>query len=431
MTWTAEQVLALAPDAASVAAGRKLAAPGPWTQTGASDSPAAVWGLAAGSGKNPYVTVVDLAGPAFSCSCPSRKFPCKHALGLLLLWSAGAVPGASEPAEFAATWLESRAARAEKAASPARTTDPAAAAQRAERRADRVAGGVADLRRWLRDQVAAGLAGADRAGYRPYEQVAARLVDAQAPGLADVVRRLPSVAASGEGWAGRLLDELAMLHVLLEAHERVDDLTPELAAVVRRHVGYPTKAEDVLATPAVRDTWVVLAQSDSLEGRLAVRRVHLHGRATARNLAVVSFAPANQPLDTSLLVGSELDADVHTYPGDPLRALVGTRHADPVPATTPPAAVELGELARVWSAALEVDPWAFAVPVVTGPVTVGTDGGRWWLTDGAVTVPVAAGAQPWSLLVASGGDPVVLVADQTPTGLAPRAAWTSDGLVRL
>ena len=432
-TWTQEQVLALAPDASSVAAGRKLASTTPWSSTGVMQTPAAVWGLCAGSGKNPYATVVDLGGPAYSCTCPSRKFPCKHALGLLLLWAAGQVPAADAPADFAATWLDARAARAQKAAAPAAAPDPEAAARRAEQRADRVAGGVADLRRWLRDQLAAGLAGADRAGYRPYEQVAARLVDAQAPGLADLVRRLPSVAASGDGWPGRLLDELAMLHVVVEAHDRIGTLPTELAAVVRRRIGQPTRTEDVLATPPVRDTWVVLSQTDRADGRLTVRRVHLHGRATGRDVAVVSFAAAaGQPLDASLVVGTELDADVHTYPGHPLRALVGTRHSDAVTATAAPAAVGLADVAAVWSATLEADPWASTVPVVAGPVTVGTDGRRWWLTDGTDThAPVAAGVEPWGLLAVSGGRPVTVAADRTATGLAPRAAWTPEGLVAL
>lgn len=33
---------------------------------------AAVWGLCQGSGKDPYQTQIDLIGPAFRCSCPSR-----------------------------------------------------------------------------------------------------------------------------------------------------------------------------------------------------------------------------------------------------------------------------------------------------------------------------------------------------------------------
>ncbi|MDE7360360.1 MAG: SWIM zinc finger domain-containing protein, partial [Oscillospiraceae bacterium] len=39
-----------------------------------------------GSGKNPYITSADYIDPdhpVFRCSCPSRQFPCKHALGLL------------------------------------------------------------------------------------------------------------------------------------------------------------------------------------------------------------------------------------------------------------------------------------------------------------------------------------------------------------
>src|SRR5947208_1355891 len=78
--WTADQVLALAPDDSSRKAGARLATPAPWTGTGTAG--AAVWGLCKGSGSRPYQTAVDLSGPAFRCTCPSRKFPCKHALGL-------------------------------------------------------------------------------------------------------------------------------------------------------------------------------------------------------------------------------------------------------------------------------------------------------------------------------------------------------------
>ena len=45
---------------------------------------------------SPYRTVADLAGPASKCTCPSRKFPCKHALGLMLVETAA--PLAEAPA---------------------------------------------------------------------------------------------------------------------------------------------------------------------------------------------------------------------------------------------------------------------------------------------------------------------------------------------
>ena len=74
--WSADQVLALAPDSSSAKAARSLAAPTPWTGAGCADSdPPSLWGLCRGSGKKPYQTCVDLAAPAYRCTCPSRKFP--------------------------------------------------------------------------------------------------------------------------------------------------------------------------------------------------------------------------------------------------------------------------------------------------------------------------------------------------------------------
>src|SRR5450631_2126396 len=110
--WSADSVLALAPDESSRRSCAGLGRPAPWTGTGAAGE--AMWGLCAGSGKNPYQTVVDLSGPGYKCSCPSRKFPCKHALGLLLNWANGDVPEAGEAADFARAWLADRRARAEK-----------------------------------------------------------------------------------------------------------------------------------------------------------------------------------------------------------------------------------------------------------------------------------------------------------------------------
>src|SRR3712207_2952649 len=102
--WTYEQVTKLAPDAPSLTAARRLAVPLPWSDTGASET--LLWGRCQGSGKTPYQVSVDLTGPAFRCSCPSRKFPCKHALALMLLWVDGrsTIPDAAGAASFAGEW---------------------------------------------------------------------------------------------------------------------------------------------------------------------------------------------------------------------------------------------------------------------------------------------------------------------------------------
>jgi hypothetical protein len=107
--WTPQQVLGLAPDASAAKAGQGLGTPRPSSEVGRDDR--ALWGLCQGSGKKPYQTQVDLSEPAFKCSCSSRKFPCKHALGLLLVWtSTNTVPAAKRPA-WVEEWLASRESR--------------------------------------------------------------------------------------------------------------------------------------------------------------------------------------------------------------------------------------------------------------------------------------------------------------------------------
>ena len=88
-TLTAEQILALAPDPASARAGQGLANARKWATLGCDMRSA--WGECQGSAREPYRTQIDLSEPAFRCSCPSRKFPCKHGLGLFNLHPASLI----------------------------------------------------------------------------------------------------------------------------------------------------------------------------------------------------------------------------------------------------------------------------------------------------------------------------------------------------
>jgi hypothetical protein len=103
--WTSGQVEGLAPDRSSIQAARTLATPRPWSVTGCDDG--AVWGDCQGSGGRLYQVIVDLVGPAYRCSCPSRKIPCKHALALLLLWAGGHIEP-SQGTAAAEQWLDER-----------------------------------------------------------------------------------------------------------------------------------------------------------------------------------------------------------------------------------------------------------------------------------------------------------------------------------
>ncbi|MDH6568302.1 hypothetical protein M2160_003323 [Streptomyces sp. SAI-117] len=433
--WTADQVLALAPDAASRKAGSKLGAAGPWTEAGSSDE-GTVWGLCKGSGSKPYQTVIDIAdaaGPAYKCSCPSRKFPCKHALGLLLLWAGGegAVPPGPAP-DWAEQWMEGRRQRAQErratdaGGSSAGSGDPEAARRRAERRAVRITAGATELEQRLADLLRGGLAGAEQAGYGMWEETAARMVDAQAPGLAGRVRELGSIPSSGPGWPVRLLEECALVHLLDQGWLRRERLPDGLASTVRSRIGLPASADG----PAIRDRWLVLAQSDTADARLTTRRIWLHGTDSGRTALLLSYGAAGRAPELALPVGLELEAEVSAYPGTgQVRAALGERFAPPAPSVTRPPGVTTDQAAARYGAALRDDPWLDSVPVTLDRVIPAPDGDSWQLADaeGDSALPLTASARSrpglWRLVALSGGAPVKVFGECGHRGFTPLTAW--------
>lgn len=87
MKITEQYILLLAPNAAAVSNGRNLSRKGSFANRGRNQDANVYWAECAGSGKNPYRTSIDFSisenAPTCRCSCPSRQFPCKHALGLM------------------------------------------------------------------------------------------------------------------------------------------------------------------------------------------------------------------------------------------------------------------------------------------------------------------------------------------------------------
>ncbi len=358
-TWTAERILSLAPDASSSKAGRELASPRKWRALGRSDS--ALWGEHQGSGSKPYQTAIDLTEPAFKCSCPSRKFPCKHCLGLFLtLADAPTAFPSTTPPQWAAEWLADRAAAAQRAARreerkehqaddpEARAKAEKAQARLAAQRKSRVDKGVEELDRWLRDLVRTGFSTPNLASPSFWDTQAARLIDAQAPGLARMVHNMSALAIPAGNQAvrhDRLLEEAGRLHLLLQAYNRLHTLPQPIQDEVRVLVGWTHDQSDLLASaPTLPEThrttgkWAVVFQQVTGEDKLRVQRTYLWGVEQPRSALILDFAFGNAPLDKSMAIGTQFEADLVYFPGStPIRALIRARHGP----TTEAAGVEI------------------------------------------------------------------------------------------
>ncbi|MBN1172429.1 MAG: SWIM zinc finger family protein [Micromonosporaceae bacterium] len=460
--WSTDHILALAPDLASRRAAQRLASDEVWVEAGraepdsAASGAAVVWGLARGSGSVPYRTAVDLDGPRYRCSCPSRKYPCKHALGLLLAWASEAIPQGRIPG-WVAAWRsgqehqhpeEAEHPHSEEAEhsrpEPARkagSESPGPAGRQIGHRAlaarrSSIATGLDDLDRWLADQIRFGIAGLAGAGYEPWDAAAARLVDAKATAVAGTVRRLASIASDSD----RLLTELGLLRLLISAFHAADRLPNDLVATVLTRCGMPTSARDVLAGQSrIRDVWLVVGVRDEQEDTLLVRRVWLRGEASNVPALVLWFAGPGQAFSEDLPLGARIGGELAFYPGaQPLRALIADRDSAGLGRAAPvPAGASIGQALREYADALARDPWLEQWPMVLSavvPVAPDTpSSGRWFIAerDGTAISMDLAGTDPWRLVGAVAGRPATISGEWSASGIRPMAVWVDGRAVGL
>lgn len=462
-----EQVLAFAPDAATGAIAEPLAVPSRWAGAGCDER--AVWGRCVGTGGEPYECVVDHVGASSYCSCPSRKRPCKHVIALLLMWARGRAPSAvatapvvgrlaalaaaagagptrvpaarppvappesptddtpAVPAQSSAQPSEGAARSSSTSGAPAAPapTPPPSRHDRHERSA-RMSAGLRELDRWLDDRMRTGLGDASIAQYSTWDQLAARLVDAQVGGMANRIRRLAGAVGAVSDWHQHVLAEMGLLHLLAEAGSRLGDLPPDLSDSVAGAIGWQVRQAEVLEGVPLTDQWVVMGRSDTREDRIEVRRVWLRGTDTGRWAMLLSFAAYGQSLDTSLEVGSVVHADVYPYPGVlGLRALMGRRHAEPVGCGTVAAlgvAAACDEVGR----ALAAEPWVERLPCCVRAAPT-LHNGRWVVTDATGSVPLVGDARCLHMVLAcSAGEPVVITGEFTVAGFLPLTLHLAD-----
>jgi hypothetical protein len=418
MVLTRGAIEALAPDQSALSAAAGLLKASKWpVRARAGDF---VWGECQGSGANPYRVVADLTDGGAKCTCPSRKFPCKHGLALLLM-------GAERAADFTPgaipDWVTEWQGRRRKAAAPmivpeagaqdadqprprqlpteVAASDPEAEAKKraaAEKRASdtrrAVQAATEELTDWIADQLAALPAFlADLPGR--CRRIAARMVDGKAAALASRIDEMPSrlLPLVAQERIDAAIAELGKLVILVRAW-RSHPVDPELR---REVIGAETR-EEVLADPAalrLTATWEVLGE------RVATRRDGLVSVATwlmslgaeaPRFALLQDFFPASAGRRAgAFAAGDRFGAELAFYPAAaPHRAVIVTRAPEPAAFDWPTAPADpLSSHAEHLRAA----PWGLETPLLLPAGRICADGqGRHWLQAGATALPLVAAA---------------------------------------
>lgn len=408
MTLSNDTIVALAPDQASLKAATKLMKGSKWPLRQLDDPSNLVWGECQGSGANPYRVVFDRSDHGYKCTCPSRKFPCKHALALMMMYVEG--PGefsAGSPPDWVTDWLgrrrktgtaqngaanssgskEGKSLALAQAAEPEKPEDPkaiarreAAAKKRAEETEAALLGAMDDLETWIEDQLRTGLGGLLGDLQNRCRAIAARMVDGKAGALAGRIDELPSqiLALPGEERLDALIGQLGKLVILTRAF-RADPKAPDVRRAVATSENRETILDDKDALQ-IKSTWEVAGE------RISTRRDGLVSQATwlmnmgngPRFALLLDFFPATIGKRSSAFAnGEQFQAELVFYPArTPLRALIAGRTPSetvvwPEPPSDPLAA----------AAAYEAEtPWELSAPIMLpdGRIGLSQKGEAWW-----------------------------------------------------
>ncbi len=222
MTLTLQKIEDIAPDQASLVSAKKLLGDNKWQGQGFCPITQTAWGECQGSGSKPYYVVTDITDAGYKCTCPSRKFPCKHALALMWRYVEDASPFVvSSTPDWVSDWLGRRRKStktdthtaqevtvklsksihlADSQTEPPKAIDPQKR-ESAKKRAEKIkvntdaqiSLGIAEFIGWLDDQISLGMGVFMDYAKQSSRQISARLVDAKAGGLVSMADELPSM----------------------------------------------------------------------------------------------------------------------------------------------------------------------------------------------------------------------------------------------
>ncbi len=405
MLLTGSQIETAAADQAALNAAAGLIKAAKWTGLGCSADQVLVWGECQGSGANPYRVVADVTDLGSKCTCPSRKFPCKHGLALLWMVADGATWPVAEPPAWAAEWVGRRrkgtspAIRGDAAKSlddavrpaPDAPPDPAAEARKAAAAARRTAdtrasllAATEELDRWTADQLRTGLIGFLGEAAERCRRIAARLVDGKAGALAARLDELPSrlLALPPPERPDAALVEFGKLVLLCRAFRDAPD-----DAELRREVASTESREALLADPGAprcTSAWEAVGEQvvTRRDGLVAVSTWLMNLRPHGPRFALLlDFFPASAGRRSAPFVaGDQFEATLAFYPARaPLRAVIAERGDSPSPRQPWPEPDD-GDPLAAWLARLEAAPWAHLAPLLLPPGRIATErsGAAWW-----------------------------------------------------
>jgi len=265
-------------------------------------------------------------------------------------------------------------------------------------------------------------------GFAFWEQMAKRMVDAQAPGLAGMVRGLGQVGFFRDGWQSDFIDQLLNIYLLVNAYKNRETLPDLLQQDVRTWIGFTQSQEELKQQTGVTDTWLVLSKQSSEDDNLTVERYWLHGVETGQYALILQFLFRGNGGEISLTPGMYVQAELVYYPSvSPLRAII-KRQISTNPASPKKVYAHWREVVENETRINVQLPFNFQRPYIIKRVTPVKYQNGWWLLDeNNDLVQIKEGFQNiWKLLAISGGKPVDAAIVGKENQFEPIGVWDNE-----
>lgn len=437
--WTTEQILSFSPDAGTAQRGQDLATIRKWRNLQGNEN--AIWGECKSSGASFYFVIIDLQDIAFKCNCPSRKFPCKHSMGLMLLFAnnSDAFQVTSDFPEKVSEWLEKRITNTP---DPKGEADELASQQKREeqktktrsKRMIQMEAGIEDLEMWLTDTIRQGLASTERKGYDFWHDISARMVDAKLGGIGKRIKSMQLLQGGNINWVDKMLSQMTDLYMVAKGFRNLENLPHTLQQELLSVAGINIRKDEVLMQEEVNDEWMVMGQIEGIEDNLNFRRVWLFGKKTKRSALILDFVFGGGGFPNHFPTGNILKAGLYFYPSaSPLRAIVKLPFeisSQPEPLT---GFSNFKKFAAAYSKVLFINPWLLDFPACFENVIPIQNKNKLFILDQnkKQLEVLDTNGNGWKLLALSGGYPIKIFGEWTGDIFIPLSVEADGRLVAL
>lgn len=393
MIFTEQQVETISPNPAAYKAGKALAVASKWVTLAKTDR--VIWGEIQGSSKTPYQVQIDIVTMGYKCNCPSRQFPCKHNIGLMLLYASN--PNEfkieNEEPEWVKSWIDKRQAKANKPELEEITEEKQEKLDKAREKTqtDRfqsVQVGIDELELWLKDLIRIGILELPNKPASDFSKIAARMVDAKAPGLAGWVKSLGSIDYSNPTeWQNEALTIISKLYLLIRTFKNYENLTPTWQITIKNLVGWSQSAKELIAnneSETVKDQWLVAGQvTETTDDEIATQRNYLVGCQSNRYALILNFSTKHTTIENPLIPGSVINAELAFFPSAlPHRAAIKTtRSVGNQLEQQPQSLGTWTDVFKLKAAQLQQNPWQQETTAIIDDLRITNRNNRWIAYD--------------------------------------------------